>query len=144
MESSSPVSKRGTRGRESKSKAWTREELVLVVVRSAAHLLAFALCCALVLSIPSTAIKAICLKSALKKATQSAPGGVPRVPKTPAQLAAIEQAAANPPWLTEVAEYMSAHPDQPCRYTTIEDLLHPNSISRFHFLIKVRLEQTRR
>ena len=143
MRNSSQVSK--TRGREGESKSGTEhrtrkgnsDHLSPAGSHGLPHSAPLAFC--------STAIKAISVKSALKKATQpDAASGAPRVPKTPAQLAAIEQSAGNPAWLLEISEYMAKHPDQPCRYTTIEDLLHPNSISRFHFLIKVGRRNTRR
>jgi len=97
-------------------------------------------------------IKSVAVKTALKKCQQppqvsANPSGVisaaaaqralqtNRV-RTPEELEAVARAAANPPWMPEMVDSMIAHPERPCRYIIFEDLLHPNSISRFHVIVK--------
>lgn len=96
-------------------------------------------------------IQAVSVKTALKKAQQPpqqsahpsghiAPGQLAALrpqARTPEELAAVARAAENPFWLPEIQRHVKEQGNaQPCRYIIVEDLLHPNSISRFHFLIK--------
>jgi len=89
------------------------------------------------------AVRQVSVKTAVKKAATSRPtpadptGRLAAVPHlSAAQLAAIKAEAENPPWLTEVVHHVAAHPEAPVRYMLLEDPLHPNSVSRFHLLVK--------
>jgi len=95
-------------------------------------------------------IKSVSVKTALKKCQQAPqvsanPSGVisaaqralqPTRVRTPEELEAVARAASNPPWMPELVQSMLTHPDRPCRYIIVEDLLHPMSISRFHLIVK--------
>jgi hypothetical protein len=74
-------------------------------------------------------IRAMCVKTAIRKCQGQRAGGRQH------DLDAVAVAAENPPWLQEVDQQSAGQPLS-CRYLLIEDLLHANSISRFHFLIK--------
>jgi hypothetical protein len=75
------------------------------------------------------AVRQVSVKTALKKAQpRLLPGQVVRPNALTAhQLAAVADAAQNPPWLPELAAHVAAHPAEPCRYMIMEDLLHANS-----------------
>ena len=97
-------------------------------------------------------IKSVAVKTALKKCQQppqvsANPSGVISAAaaeralqthrqRTPEELEAVARAASNPPWMPELVQSMLDNPDRPCRYIIVEDLLHPNSISRFHLIVK--------
>jgi hypothetical protein len=95
------------------------------------------------------AVRQVSVKTALKKATPQARAQLQQqhnpqerllhaaaAPLSAAQLSALKSEAENPRWLDEVARHVTAHPDSPVRYLLLEDPLHPNSVSRFHFLVK--------
>lgn len=87
-------------------------------------------------------IRAVSVRMALKKAQTPlhpsahpsghiAPGQLeamrPEV-RTPEEMSAIVRAAENPLWLPEIERHVQEHGvDHPCRYITVEDLLHPAS-----------------
>jgi hypothetical protein len=81
------------------------------------------------------AVRDVNVKTALKKSTPRSSTGI-RDQLTPSELTAVADAAKNPPWLPELASHVLLHPNESCRYVLIEDQLHENSISRFHFLVK--------
>jgi pSer/pThr/pTyr-binding forkhead associated (FHA) protein len=92
-------------------------------------------------------IQKLSVKTAIKKCqnlplASPHPAGLvqsPDVSLAAQQLANLDSIAVNsenPEWLQEITAHMAAHPESECRYLRVADILHPNSISRFHFVIK--------